>query len=894
MRNDRDLSRDLRVPTEIIVFSEEENAPPWSFARTVRAVRRLGRQARVVSPAALSTCLVRARGAVWLLRAGAVPFSLPRFRASATGKPLLALGATKDAAVWVTLLARTGGDLSRAPASVIPEPCSILLERTSTLAAALDQKQSMRQAVATIAPGYRTLALGALDVSYSRSLRVLVAVTTLHRGGAERVAVDLAQGLPTHEIATLLAVLDEPQRQTISPSPRAIRVYEGGRDRATRAEALVQLAEREGVDVVSAHLLDSVELDLLASRDVPTLVTLHNARAGWPEGTTSTRPSAFVACSRSAAKEARAAKLLAPVRVAFNGVALSVAAEHVTRESLGIDDDALVLIAVANPRPQKRLEKAVSVLVALVRRGLDAHLVIVGAPLSTSEAAAGASRLVDEVTAALGLATRVHRVGSTAAVSSFLACADVMLSTSAWEGMSLAQLEALAMGLPVVASDVGGAEEIARAHPGRYVRVSLDASDAAYADAVVSATEPGRRAGASLAKPFTSPCMVKRYAHLLERTAACAARPTTGPVWLVTNNFSTGGAQSSARRLLLALRDKGVDVRAAVLQEDARDPTAGLRSLISAGVEVFPFDHDHHDPAMIVGEIARAIDRDGAHAVLLWNAIAEYKVLLADALMGVRVFDVSPGEMFFASLARYFGKPREDSPILDARDYGSLLAGVVVKYEAEAARAAEVLKTDVHVIANGVHVPLTRPARRPSSRPMIVGTLARISFDKRLDQLLEATRVAMASHGPPFELHIAGPIETGEHEWARELEASCADLPVRFVGDQSSPEFLSTLDVFAMVSEPMGCPNASLEAMAAGLPVVATDVGGARDQLQDGAGILVPRGDTHALGSAIARVLADSTLRSELSERAFARVKERFSIERMAEDYARLLGLTLS
>jgi glycogen synthase len=64
--------------------------------------------------------------------------------------------------------------------------------------------------------------------------------------------------------------------------------------------------------------------------------------------------------------------------------------------------------------------------------------------------------------------------------------------------------------------------------------------------------------------------------------------------------------------------------------------------------------------------------------------------------------------------------------------------------------------------------------------------------------------------------------------------------------------FLAGLDVFAMISEPSGCPNASLEALAAGVPVIATDVGGAREQVIDGkSGRLVPARDASALANAI-------------------------------------------
>jgi glycosyltransferase involved in cell wall biosynthesis len=92
-----------------------------------------------------------------------------------------------------------------------------------------------------------------------------------------------------------------------------------------------------------------------------------------------------------------------------------------------------------------------------------------------------------------------------------------------------------------------------------------------------------------------------------------------------------------------------------------------------------------------------------------------------------------------------------------------------------------------------------------------------------------------------------------------------------------------------MVSEPAGCPNASLEAMAASLAVVATDAGGARDQIVHGeTGLLVPRGDAQALGAALFELANDGPRREAMGRAAHARARDRFTALRMARDYARI------
>ncbi len=92
-----------------------------------------------------------------------------------------------------------------------------------------------------------------------------------------------------------------------------------------------------------------------------------------------------------------------------------------------------------------------------------------------------------------------------------------------------------------------------------------------------------------------------------------------------------------------------------------------------------------------------------------------------------------------------------------------------------------------------------------------------------------------------------------------------------------------------MVAEPAGCPNASLEAMAAGLAVVITDVGGAREQVVDGeTGRVTPRDDVAALAEALVALSRDAGPRRRFGARGRERAAERFGVARMADDYARL------
>jgi glycosyltransferase involved in cell wall biosynthesis len=104
-------------------------------------------------------------------------------------------------------------------------------------------------------------------------------------------------------------------------------------------------------------------------------------------------------------------------------------------------------------------------------------------------------------------------------------------------------------------------------------------------------------------------------------------------------------------------------------------------------------------------------------------------------------------------------------------------------------------------------------------------------------------------------------------------------------GWTSQPELLyRAADVFVQPSHVEGMSNALLEAMACGLPVVATTVGAAPQMIEDGVdGLLVPPGDSDALGKALERLLEDADLRQAMGRRAGESVRSRYSISDVAD-----------
>ncbi len=797
---------------------------------------------------------------------------------------------------WERIQAKSGGDLAgfrQWPWTRLPAVALALVGDLQRFFRAMDREGEFSRALHWLMRqrSSRCVLLPALAGNYDARCRALQVITTTQIGGAERVALDLADELNRQGVATAVASLHQPRRTLLPTPPAFYDLQHSARTPEERAAAIHRAGVQWGADVIHAHLIRGTEVDAIQKAGWPLMVTVHNTSRAWPVELVEARPALLTACAQVVARELHDAGISVPVRTVWNGIVPAVfrgtpervAQGHQLRVTLAIPEGARVLLVLANPRPQKRLHLLPGILADLLARSGDWHLLLAG------EGGQGNADLLERLKgdfAARGLGGQVHWLGAVTRVPEWLAACDALLSTSEWEGLSLAHLEALAAGRQVIATAAGGTGEIAARHPGLRL-VPLTSSPEQIAEAVRDALS---RPLPPLPFPacFTRHIMARRtrwlYARILPQ------RPLERPcLWIVSNNFSTGGAQSSARRLLLALKHQGYDVRAAVIQENPDHSTPGRRALEAAGIPVMAvLPPEVADAAEACSALLEAIPDDPGCAVVFWNLITAYKFLLADALLHARVFDVSPGGMLFSSMEKYLASPRADMPWTTARDYGGRLTGFVVKYEREAALAAEVFGAPVHVIPNGLPLPPAGPPRR-ALRELILATTARISPDKCLHELLAAVRLAAPSL-PPFKLRIAGSAEREGRAYARALRQSARGIPVEWCGEVTDIQrFLAAADVFLMISEPAGCPNASIEALAAGLPVIATDHGGASEQVLDGVtGRLVPRADAAAMAAAIIDLAGDFSLRQEMGRAARLHAERCFSIDTMSAAYADL------
>ena len=698
-------------------------------------------------------------------------------------------------------------------------------------------------------------------------LRVLIA--SLAPGGAERIVLEWLGAERAHGRTIELAVL-HPRRNALDVPP-GIAVRERGAQRPEAFVAALAARWRGDPSPVSTHLVTDDFLKLLWEAGVRTVPTVHNTRAGWrndPRAWNRCDVPLALACAESVRRELAEEGGDVPLvtlrhRPRVGAAAFDLRARAAIRAELGIAPNTFLVGAIGALKQQKDYPRALAVLAELSRRR-DAALVILGGILDRS-GLAQLDQLMDRALA-LGVAPRLRLPGFVRTIEPWLAACDALLNVSRYEGMSIAVQEALAAGLPVVATDVGGQCEIA--HP----LLDLVAAEA------------------------TPRAIAERLAHLPVRTSLAAhpfaraprlwslatfPRMPSGPsleTLFVTANLNAGGAQRSLVNLACALSGRH-RLAVAVCGESTHGAFAA--ELGCAGVDVFRPARSA-DPFAATESLLAHAQSSGAANLCFWNVDPRVKLLAAKfAPPALRVIDVSPGAYAFLEME---GADAFAESIATSRQaYYDRLDALVLKYRADAHPAC----SRVEVIANGVERREAAPL--PASPRFLVS--GRIAPSKRLEIIVEALAQVHSMH-PCAELHIVGAAEERHREYAEGIVRIAGALPVRFRGACFDHSHLDEGFTAAVVlGTHQGSPNAVLEAMAAGIAVIANDSGGTREVVAAGeTGWLLAE---DALAGDLAAAMLEAIDRpghaARMAARARARVRAEFTIDAMARRYLELL-----
>jgi len=360
-------------------------------------------------------------------------------------------------------------------------------------------------------------------------------------------------------------------------------------------------------------------------------------------------------------------------------------------------------------------------------------------------------------------------------------------------------------------------------------------------------------------------------------------RPSALVIAHVLPSFGLGGQERVALRLAQEQRANGDQAVVVSLAPGPDGPLAG--EFRDAGIEprTIPKIGEGLDWGL-PGRLAQQLRRDRVTVVHAHNPQALIYAALAGKAVGATVVYTCHGQ---SSVARgRLWLTRLAALLVDA------YVGVSPRIACRAYRHRECPESKVRIIENGVDLSAFHPdaqTRREvraelglPEQAWVVGTVGRLVTDKNPNLLLTAAAPLL---GPQARLLFVGegPLASG----LRSLAVGYSAAPwVHFLGARPDvARLLTAFDVFALSSRTEGLPLALLEAMAVGLPIVATTVGGVPDVVRDDfSGKLVPSGDAAALRAALIHLREHPDEAAMLGQRA-RDDSQRFSASTMSRRY---------
>ena len=351
------------------------------------------------------------------------------------------------------------------------------------------------------------------------------------------------------------------------------------------------------------------------------------------------------------------------------------------------------------------------------------------------------------------------------------------------------------------------------------------------------------------------------------------------------NTLGIGGAERVAANLALDLQSRGQSVHILALRELREDGMMVFPEdrFVDSGVTLHELEKRDGFSVRALRRLAAYIRREQIDVVHTHNPLVHHYGVLAARMGGARavvntVHGTSTLEMQrWAHLLFQLSCHRTTRVVAVCRSVGEACRGIL---SLPASRSA--------VIYNGIELePFLGPPRRRVDGRFIFGTVGRMVPVKDHGCMFQAFARAHAHHAE-CELHLLG-----DGELEQELRALAAKLEilgaVHFHGfsNEVAP-FLGGIDCFLLSSRNEGLPMSILEAMAAGLPVVATSVGGVAELVTDAAcGWLSPPREPRALAACMIQSMEAPDL-EERGTRARQAALANYSVSRMGQEYLQL------
>jgi glycosyltransferase involved in cell wall biosynthesis len=353
--------------------------------------------------------------------------------------------------------------------------------------------------------------------------------------------------------------------------------------------------------------------------------------------------------------------------------------------------------------------------------------------------------------------------------------------------------------------------------------------------------------------------------------------------YVITRADSVGGASVHVRDLGRAMLMRGHEV--IVLVGGAGPVTEQLRA-VGVPFRSLQFMRRPIQPVsdlLATRELAQAVREFAPDLLSLHTAKAGWIGRLVAARLGIPAIYTPHGWSIGDRRSRVEGMLFRFAEKAASKWAAAIIC--VCEYERKLALEKGVAPAErLHVVHNGVDDIPAELRAEPGASPVGIVSVARFAAPKDHRTLLCALAMVRSE---PWQLDLIGdgPLERETRSLAGALGIA---ERVRFLGYQPNPaEALGRAQVFVLSSRSEGFPRSVLEAMRAGLPVVATEVGGVPEAVTPGAtGLLVPHSEPCALAAALSELTASAERRRRLGAEGRRAYEARFRLDGMVEETA--------
>ncbi len=733
-------------------------------------------------------------------------------------------------------------------------------------------------------------------------IRVAYVIWSLGLGGAEQVVIRLASSLDRRRFRPVIFCLNEAgvfAPQATQAGIDVVALEKRGPVDLGAVFRLAGLLRTYHIQVLHTHLWGANLWGRLAARlaGVPTVITTEHNVDTWKRwyhfaidrvlvgGTTQ-----LVAVSQQVRQfyESRGVGR-GRWQVIYNGVdtsAASVRRRSGAYDTLGIKPGDRVVGLIGRLVPAKAPQVFLDAVAQAAQQVPTLKALIIGdGPLRQD---------VEAQVRRLGLAERVLLTGTRTDIRELLAGMDAVVFSSEREGLSMAMLEAMAAGVPVVATRVGGTPELIESGVNGLLVSPSSPQELAEGLAALlrdpeRSTAISRAARKRIEERFALSAMVQAHEALY---AGAGARPVR--VVHVIDHLGSGGAQ---RQLVELVRRLPRDRWDPVVISLSTERTGLVEELTQAGICVHLVPQHGTVDLACLWALTRLLGVLRPAIVHTWLFTADTYGRIGARLAGVRHTICAIRNTIDDFPERYRVVNRW---LTRWTDYVTVNAEAI---RANLTEAAGVPARKIRTIYNGIDLSEFPPAHAngldPTSWPVppsgkIVAMVARLAPQKDHRTFLEATaRIAPAVPDAHFVLIGDGAMRTDIERRIQELRLGGR---VHLLGERGDVKrLLAHIAVCVLATHYEGCSNVIMEAMAAGRPVVATDVGGNAELVVHGqTGLLVPDRDVRALADAMVALLTDPERAQAMGREGRHRIEQRFSLERMVQETTTLYAQVLT